>query len=94
MNVSDLWRRNFLVLLGFLIVFQVTQVVLIELFPNFDGGASVTLFAPENGETKKLNAKLRTRKAQKSEKKSEKTPATSDENVSDKKDIEAAEDAV
>ena len=33
LNVSDQWKRNFLVLLGFLIMFQITQVLLIELRP-------------------------------------------------------------
>lgn len=33
MNVSDLWRRNLLVLIGFFLVFQLTQVLLIEYYP-------------------------------------------------------------
>jgi ATP-binding cassette, subfamily G (WHITE), member 2, SNQ2 len=33
MNVSDIWRRNFLVLVGFVILFQVTQVLALEFFP-------------------------------------------------------------
>lgn len=32
-NVSDLWRRNFTVLLGFFILFQFTQMLLIEYYP-------------------------------------------------------------
>ena len=38
LNVSDLWRRNFLVLVGFFLLFQLTQVLLIEYFPVcYDG---------------------------------------------------------
>lgn len=33
LDTSDLWRRNFVVLLGFLLVFQLTQMLLIEYFP-------------------------------------------------------------
>lgn len=32
-DVSDLWRRNFTVLLGFFILFQITQLVSLEYFP-------------------------------------------------------------
>jgi ATP-binding cassette, subfamily G (WHITE), member 2, SNQ2 len=32
-NVGDLWRHNFLVLLGFFIAFQVTQLIALEVFP-------------------------------------------------------------
>ena len=62
LNVSDIWRRNFLVVLGFLFLFQLTQVVLIEYFPHFDGGSSVTIYAPEDNDTKKRNERLRERK--------------------------------
>lgn len=61
--MSDLWRRNFLVLLGFAILFQLTQVFLIEFFPHFDGGSSITIFAQEDAETRKRNAELLERKA-------------------------------
>ncbi|KAI0830812.1 ABC-2 type transporter-domain-containing protein [Trametes gibbosa] len=63
LNVSDLWRRNFLVLLGFFFLFQLTQVFLIEYFPQYDGGSAVTIYAQEDSETKKLNAVLQQRKA-------------------------------
>ena len=33
LNVDDLWRRNFTVLLGFFIAFQITQMLLIEYYP-------------------------------------------------------------
>lgn len=32
-NVSDLWRRNLIVLLGFFFVFQITQLIALEYFP-------------------------------------------------------------
>ncbi|KAI0673639.1 ABC-2 type transporter-domain-containing protein [Trametes maxima] len=63
LKVSDLWRRNFLVLLGFFFLFQLTQVLLIEYFPQYSGGSAVTIYAPEDAETKKLNAKLQDKKA-------------------------------
>ncbi|KAI0660568.1 ABC-2 type transporter-domain-containing protein [Cubamyces menziesii] len=63
LNVSDLWRRNFLVLAGFFLLFQLTQVLLIEYFPQYGGGSAVTIFAPEDSDTKKRNARLQERKA-------------------------------
>ena len=33
LNVDDLWRRDFTVLLGFFIAFQITQMLLIEYYP-------------------------------------------------------------
>ena len=33
LDVADQWRRNFVVLIGFFIAFQVTQLLLIEFFP-------------------------------------------------------------
>ena len=69
LDVADIWRRNLLVLFGFMILFQITQVVLIELFPHFDGGSAITIFAPEDGETKKLNDTLRERKTRKAQEK-------------------------
>ena len=33
LDVSDLWRRNFLVLVAFFFFFQFTQVVALEYFP-------------------------------------------------------------
>jgi hypothetical protein len=33
LNTDDLWRRNFIVLLAFLIFFWFTQTVVIELYP-------------------------------------------------------------
>ena len=36
MNVSDIWRRNLVVLIAFFFVFQLTQVLLIEFYPVSD----------------------------------------------------------
>ena len=33
LNTADIWRRNFLVLLGFFFLFQLTQVLLVEFYP-------------------------------------------------------------
>ena len=33
LDVDDIWRRNFTVLLGFFIAFQITQMLLIEYYP-------------------------------------------------------------
>ena len=33
LETADLWRRNLVVLLGFLVVFQFTQMLLIEYYP-------------------------------------------------------------
>lgn len=33
LQVSDLWKRNLLVLIAFLIAFQITQVIALEYFP-------------------------------------------------------------
>jgi len=33
LNVDDLWRRNFIALVGFLILFTFTQIFVIELVP-------------------------------------------------------------
>lgn len=69
LNVSDLWRRNFIVLVGFCLLFQLTQVLLMEFFPQFGGGSSVTIFAPEDHDTKKRNVVLQERKEEKATRK-------------------------
>ena len=33
LHIADLWRRNFLVLLGMFILFQITQLICIEFYP-------------------------------------------------------------
>lgn len=32
-DIRDLWRRNFPVLIGFFILFQITQILTLELYP-------------------------------------------------------------
>ncbi|KAI0800819.1 ABC-2 type transporter-domain-containing protein [Fomes fomentarius] len=62
LDVADLWRRNFLVILGYLIVFQLAQVLVIELFPQHGGGSGTIVYAKENSDTKTRNAVLKERK--------------------------------
>lgn len=69
LNVSDLWRRNFIVLFGFCLLFQLTQVLLMEYYPQLGGGSSVTIFTPEDNDTKKRNAALQGRKEEKATRK-------------------------
>ncbi|PCH34093.1 hypothetical protein WOLCODRAFT_87269 [Wolfiporia cocos MD-104 SS10] len=64
LNIKDLWRRNFLVLLGFFFLFQLTQVLLAEYFPRYHGNAGVTVYAKEDAELKERNVALKARKAQ------------------------------
>lgn len=63
-NVSDLWKRNFLVLVGFFIAFQVTQLIALEFYPQYGQDLSIRIFAKEDAETKKRNEILRERKAE------------------------------
>ncbi|KAJ7103152.1 ABC-2 type transporter-domain-containing protein [Mycena belliarum] len=63
-NVSDIWRRNLLVLFGFLILFQITQILSLEYFPQYDQDLSVNIFAKEDKDAKKRNEILRARKAE------------------------------
>ncbi|ETW86786.1 ABC transporter [Heterobasidion irregulare TC 32-1] len=65
LDVADLWRRNFVVVLGFMIFFWITQVIAIEYWPQPIGGGGVAYFARESSERKKLNDALRARKAEK-----------------------------
>ncbi|KAK1229304.1 ATP-binding cassette transporter snq2 [Marasmius sp. AFHP31] len=53
--VTDIWRRCFLVLLGFFIAFQVTQFVALEYFPQYSRIFGGGIFAKDDEETKKLN---------------------------------------
>ncbi|KAJ7492238.1 P-loop containing nucleoside triphosphate hydrolase protein [Mycena latifolia] len=55
LNAANMWKRNLLVLLGFLIAFQITQILSLEYFP---------IFAKEDADTKKRNEILRARKAE------------------------------
>ncbi|THH33132.1 hypothetical protein EUX98_g1017 [Antrodiella citrinella] len=67
LDVSDLWRRNLLVLIGFFLLFQLTQVLLIEYYPQYGGSGAVVVYAQENTETKKRNAVLQERKTLKND---------------------------
>ncbi|KAI0273384.1 pleiotropic drug resistance ABC transporter [Gloeopeniophorella convolvens] len=91
MNVNDLWRRNFVVLVAWLIFFWVTQTVVIELYPQFIGGGGVSLFAKNSSETKRLNEELKERKIQKAEEeKAEKIRAM--DGIKSKRDPDAFSD--
>ncbi|RDB26527.1 ABC transporter G family member 11 [Hypsizygus marmoreus] len=57
-DVNDLWRRNFLVLLGFFIAFQVTQILALEFYPQYGFNMSINIFAKETNEIKKKNKLL------------------------------------
>ncbi|EGO05281.1 hypothetical protein SERLA73DRAFT_157866 [Serpula lacrymans var. lacrymans S7.3] len=62
-DVKDIWRRNLLVLIGWLIFFQVTQLVSIEYLQPVVPGTSANVYARENAETKERNAVLREKKS-------------------------------
>ncbi|KAI0804598.1 ABC-2 type transporter-domain-containing protein [Irpex lacteus] len=62
LNVADQWRRNLVILVGFFIAFQVTQVLLIEYFPQYHGNAGVIIYAKPSAKTEQLNTKLADRK--------------------------------
>ncbi|CAK5280362.1 unnamed protein product, partial [Mycena citricolor] len=74
-SASNLWKRNLLVLLGFMIVFQVTQVVALEYFPRYNANISVNIFAKESADSAKRNAILQARKADKARINAEKAAA-------------------
>ncbi|KII93944.1 hypothetical protein PLICRDRAFT_36161 [Plicaturopsis crispa FD-325 SS-3] len=67
LHVSDLWIRNFLVLLAFTLFFQLTQVLVIEFLPQYQAQISFSIFAKENADTKKRNEILKARKIEKME---------------------------
>ncbi|KAF5375215.1 hypothetical protein D9758_000491 [Tetrapyrgos nigripes] len=52
---ADEWRRCFVVLIGFFIVFQLAQVIALEYFPQYGASMGVNVFAQEDAELKKLN---------------------------------------
>ncbi|KAG9049169.1 hypothetical protein FS837_010988 [Tulasnella sp. UAMH 9824] len=64
---SDLWKRNFVVLVALFIVFQVTQYVAMEKV-HWGGMGGAQIFVKEDKETKALNERLQQRSAQGSEK--------------------------
>ncbi|RDB29035.1 ABC transporter G family member 11 [Hypsizygus marmoreus] len=77
LDVNDLWRRNFLVLLGFVIAFQVTQVLALEFYPQYGFNMSINIFARETNEIKNRNAILREKKLERKEKGNEEDKASS-----------------
>ncbi|VDB90213.1 unnamed protein product [Peniophora sp. CBMAI 1063] len=66
-NTADLWRRNFLVCIGWILFFQITQIVALDyLMPDAGGGgAGFRLFAKPSAEGKKLNEELLRRREEK-----------------------------
>lgn len=78
-NVSDLWRRNLVVLLVFYVAFQITQLIALEYFPQYMGAAGgISIFARENDDTKKRNAALQERKANRTSREKTLTSSESD----------------
>ncbi|KAJ7897281.1 pleiotropic drug resistance ABC transporter [Mycena olivaceomarginata] len=73
LSSSNLWKRNFLVLLAFMIVFQLTQILSLEYFPAYDQTLTVQIYAKEDDDAKKRNEVLRARRAEKNEKKEKAT---------------------
>ncbi|KAF8913195.1 pleiotropic drug resistance ABC transporter [Gymnopilus junonius] len=67
LDPKDLWRRDFPVLVGFFILFQLTQILALEFYPQYGLDLSVNIFAREDEETKRLNAALREKKRGKGE---------------------------
>ncbi|KAI0059439.1 hypothetical protein BV25DRAFT_1828964 [Artomyces pyxidatus] len=68
LNAADLWRRNFIVLFGWIIFFQFTQIIALDYLMPASGSSFFNLFAKENKETARLNAMLRERRERKQEK--------------------------
>lgn len=80
LDSRDLWRRNFPVLIGFFILFQITQILALEFYPvsswtclarkyvkfekQYGVDLAINIFTKEDEETKKLNADLREKKRQ------------------------------
>ncbi|KAN0100115.1 hypothetical protein V8E55_000099 [Tylopilus felleus] len=67
-TAADIWRRNLVVLVAFVIFFLFTQVVVIEYFSPKMIGGSVYVYAKEDKETKVLNEILHERKGRRHEK--------------------------
>ncbi|KAK7464484.1 ATP-binding cassette transporter snq2 [Stygiomarasmius scandens] len=64
---SDEWKRCFVVLVGFFIAFQLTQVIALEYFPQYGATLGVNIFAKEDAETKRLNQIQREKRQRKRE---------------------------
>ncbi|KAF8627130.1 hypothetical protein AX14_011386, partial [Amanita brunnescens Koide BX004] len=72
LDVKDIWRRNFPILICFLIFFQLTQVMALEFYPQYGINLSCNIFVKETEETEKLNAEQREKKALKYDEKADK----------------------
>ncbi|KAJ7922816.1 pleiotropic drug resistance ABC transporter [Mycena leptocephala] len=58
LDSANLWKRNFLVLFGFMLLFQLTQIL------QYDKNLTFQIFTKEDNDTKKRNELLRERKAE------------------------------
>lgn len=58
LDTHDIWRRDFVVLLGMFAFYQVMQLIAITYFQGGAGGGGFAVFAKETAETAKLNAAL------------------------------------
>ncbi|TFL02988.1 pleiotropic drug resistance ABC transporter [Pterulicium gracile] len=67
LNAADLWRRNFLVIVGWVLLFQVTQILAIEYWPQYISSVGVNTYAKENSGTKSLNEHQLARKQEKAQ---------------------------
>ncbi|KAF7337580.1 Pleiotropic drug resistance ABC transporter protein [Mycena sanguinolenta] len=65
LNSVNLWRLNFLVLIAFMFLFQLTQILALEFFPSYEETISVQIHAKEDDDAKRRNEVLRARKADK-----------------------------
>ncbi|KAJ6623061.1 ABC-2 type transporter-domain-containing protein [Mycena sp. CBHHK59/15] len=64
LDSANLWKRNFLVLIGFMLAFQLSQIISLEYFPQYDQQLTVNIFAKEDKDTKKRNEVLRERRVE------------------------------
>ena len=64
LDPADLWRRNFVVLVGFFLVFQIAQLLALEFYPQYGFNASISIYAHETDETRRLNEAQRAKKEQ------------------------------
>lgn len=62
-DVNDMWRRDFVVLLGILIFFQLAQIILLETYPQYGFNASFSIFTKETDELETLNQMQKAKKA-------------------------------
>lgn len=100
MDDRDIWRRNFVVLLGWILFYQVTQILILDFLPvsltrcsSFQtyttkqrtGGALSRLFVRETSQTHKLNDRLREREA--SRLRARITEEVNPENIVTRKDV-------